>query len=235
MAKKPTYEELEQRVKELEKQQTKYKKQEAISPDLFKIIEGYLERTQIGIYHYDIECRTVAFSNPYFAKLLGEEIDGEIIVTPETIKSKLDKESIRIVKKAVVESMKPGCKKGQVEYKLQHPDGTLHWMRDDWIIIRDERDNAIAFEGVLRDITERKQAEEQRNRLVSDLQKTLSEVKTLRGFLPICSHCKNIRDDKGYWNQIESYIHKHSDAEFSHGICPECMKKHYPEYYDDEE
>jgi len=79
------------------------------------------------------------------------------------------------------------------------------------------------------DITERKRVEEERNRVVSDLKKTLSEVKTLRGFLPICSHCKKIRDDKGYWNQIESYIHKHSDAEFSHGICPECAEKYYPD------
>jgi DNA repair exonuclease SbcCD ATPase subunit len=83
--------------------------------------------------------------------------------------------------------------------------------------------------GLRKEITEREQAVEQRNRLVSDLKKTLSEVKTLRGFLPICSHCKKIRDDKGYWNQIESYIHKHSDAEFSHGICPECAKKYYPD------
>jgi PAS domain S-box-containing protein len=79
----------------------------------------------------------------------------------------------------------------------------------------------------IKDITNRKQAEEQRDKLISDLEKTLSEVKTLRGFLPICSHCKNIRDDKGYWSKIEAYIHKHSDAEFSHGICPECAKKYY--------
>jgi len=85
------------------------------------------------------------------------------------------------------------------------------------------------------DISERKHAEKQRDRLISDLQKALSEVKTLRGFLPICAHCKNIRDDKGYWNKIESYIHQHSDAEFSHGICPECAKKYYPDFniYDD--
>ena len=57
----------------------------------------------------------------------------------------------------------------------------------------------------------------------------LSKIKTLSGLLPICSHCKKIRDDKGYWNQIESYIHKHSDAEFSHSICPECAKKYYPD------
>ena len=83
--------------------------------------------------------------------------------------------------------------------------------------------------GLRDEITERKQAEEQRDRLISDLQKTLSEIKTLRGFLPICSHCKKIRDDKGYWEKIEGYIQKHSDAEFSHGICPECAKKYFPE------
>jgi CheY-like chemotaxis protein len=65
--------------------------------------------------------------------------------------------------------------------------------------------------------------------LVFDLQKALGEVKQLNGLLPICSYCKKIRDDKGYWNQIESYIHEHSEATFSHGICQECAKKHYPD------
>ncbi len=62
-----------------------------------------------------------------------------------------------------------------------------------------------------------------------DLQEALSNVKTLSGLLPICSHCKKIRDDKGYWNQIEVYIKDHSEAEFSHSICQECAKKHYPD------
>lgn len=83
--------------------------------------------------------------------------------------------------------------------------------------------------GLRREITERIQAEEERNRLVLDLKKTLSEVKTLRGFLPICSHCKKIRDDNGYWKQIEAYIQEHSHAEFSHSICQECAKKYYPD------
>ncbi len=60
------------------------------------------------------------------------------------------------------------------------------------------------------------------------LQRALEEIKILRGILPICANCKKIRDDKGYWNQIESYIHKHSEAEFSHSICPDCAKKLYP-------
>ena len=68
-----------------------------------------------------------------------------------------------------------------------------------------------------------------------ELEAAFSEVKILRGMLPICMHCKKIRDDKGYWNQLESYIQEHSGAEFSHSICQECAKKHYPDMnlYDD--
>ena len=66
-------------------------------------------------------------------------------------------------------------------------------------------------------------------RLEHNLIKVKEEIKTLKGFLPICANCKKIRDDKGYWNQIESYIQKHSEAEFSHSICPECAKKLYPD------
>jgi hypothetical protein len=62
------------------------------------------------------------------------------------------------------------------------------------------------------------------------LVETQKEIKTLRGFIPICTPCKKIRDDKGYWNQIEAYIDKHTEAKFSHGICPDCMKKLYPDY-----
>ena len=56
------------------------------------------------------------------------------------------------------------------------------------------------------------------------------DVKVLKGLLPICAKCKKIRDDKGYWNQVEIYIHEHTEADFSHGICPDCMKELYPEY-----
>jgi len=86
-----------------------------------------------------------------------------------------------------------------------------------------------------KEIDERKQAEAEKEKLISELQVALSKVKTLSGLFPICSSCKKIRDDSGYWNQIESYIRDHSEAEFSHGICPECAKKLYPELdiYDD--
>jgi hypothetical protein len=76
---------------------------------------------------------------------------------------------------------------------------------------------------------ERKQAEAEREKLIHELQEAMAKVKTLSGMLPICASCKKIRDDQRYWNQIEAYIRDHSEAEFSHGICPECMKKLYPD------
>ena len=66
-----------------------------------------------------------------------------------------------------------------------------------------------------------------------ELQAALHEVKTLQGIIPICSHCKNIRSEKGDWQHIEAYVHSHSDAEFSHGVCPDCMRLHYPDFADE--
>lgn len=63
---------------------------------------------------------------------------------------------------------------------------------------------------------------------INALQAEMASVKILKGLLPICAACKNIRDDKGYWNQLEVYIRDHSEAEFTHGLCPECMHKLYP-------
>jgi len=77
-------------------------------------------------------------------------------------------------------------------------------------------------------------AAKEREKLIAELRDALTEVVTLRGIIPICASCKKVRDDKGYWNQIESYIREHSEADFSHGICPECAKKLYPDLEFDE-
>jgi len=87
----------------------------------------------------------------------------------------------------------------------------------------------LGTQGIARDITERKQAEEEREELIIELKDAIENVKTLSGLVPICAHCKKIRDDKGYWNQIEGYIQKYSEIKFSHGICPECSDELYGE------
>lgn len=75
----------------------------------------------------------------------------------------------------------------------------------------------------------RRKAEAEKDALITELQEALNEVKTLRGIIPICASCKKIRDGEGFWQQVEDYISKHSDAVFSHGICHECEKKLYPD------
>ncbi len=97
---------------------------------------------------------------------------------------------------------------------------------------RGERQGQIV---ILRDISRRKRLEGEREHLIETLQDALSQVKTLSGLLPICANCKKIRDDSGYWQQLEVYLSEHTEAGFTHGICPDCMKKLYPEFVDQEE
>ena len=88
-----------------------------------------------------------------------------------------------------------------------------------------------AFLITVRNASERIRKEEEREKLIHKLEDAMDRIKKLRGLLPICAHCKKVRDDHGYWQQVEVYIRDHSQLQFSHGICPECMKKHYPDYY----
>jgi PAS domain S-box-containing protein len=83
---------------------------------------------------------------------------------------------------------------------------------------------------IIHDISERRQLESEKERLIASLETAIEEIKALKGILPICSSCKKIRDDKGYWQQIETYISDHSDAEFTHSLCPDCIKKLYPDF-----
>lgn len=99
----------------------------------------------------------------------------------------------------------------------------VRWRSTDFVVL------------TLRDIAERLKAEQERECLVNELQEALANVRMLSGMLPICASCKRVRDDQGYWNQIEAYIRDHSEAEFSHSICPDCARKMYPEYINDTE
>lgn len=80
---------------------------------------------------------------------------------------------------------------------------------------------------------ELKQAQDSQAHLINELKTALSHVKQLKGLLPICAHCKKVRNDTGYWQQVETYIESHSEAQFSHGICPDCIKKYYADYAED--
>jgi PAS domain S-box-containing protein len=96
-------------------------------------------------------------------------------------------------------------------------------------LIKDDKGAVLGMVLVLIDISARKQANAEREKLIGELQAALASVKTLSGLLPICCHCNKIRDDQGYWNRLESYISSRSEAGFTHGVCPDCMKKYYPQ------
>ncbi len=83
---------------------------------------------------------------------------------------------------------------------------------------------------IIHDITQRKKNEQEREDLIRQREQALEKIKVLQGILPLCSFCKKIRDSQGHWEQVDAYIHHHSEADVSHTVCPQCMKRHYPEY-----
>jgi len=121
---------------------------------------------------------------------------------------------------AAVEAMKLGA----ADYLVKDPDGQ-------YLALLPAVIEQALFKRELAEAKRR--AEEERERLIIELREALAEVKALSGLLPICMSCKKIRSDEGYWEQIEYYIQQHSEAKFSHGICPVCAKTLYPELYDE--
>ncbi len=128
----------------------------------------------------------------------------------------------------------PFCTNDRLIGQESKPLGTYAWeskntVSGQWFDCRDKAmqwiDGRLVRIQIATDITEKRQLAEEKEKLITTLQKVIDEIKTLRGIIPICSYCKNIRDDKGAWKQLETYIRDHSEAEFSHGICPKCYEK----------
>jgi two-component system cell cycle sensor histidine kinase/response regulator CckA len=126
---------------------------------------------------------------------------------------------------SVITTGRASYSESYVEFSGQH-----FWLGTWLVPLRDETNQITSVMGVSRDITNQKWLEEDKQKLLKRLQDALTQVKTLSGLLPICSVCKRIRDDNGYWQQVEGYIQTHSDATFTHGVCPECFPKLYPDY-----
>jgi len=115
------------------------------------------------------------------------------------------------------------------EIRNRAKDGTFYWVDATIVPFMGADGKPTQYVAIRSDITARKAAEQERTRLLDELRHALAEVKTLNGLLPICAKCKKVRDDKGYWNQIESYISARTQAQFSHGFCPSCAVEIYQE------
>ena len=156
----------------------------------------------------------------------SDEVIGQpvsILLTPELCDDFRDI-LIRIIRGEAV---------SHFETKRRTKDGRIVDMSLTISPIKTPEGKIIGASSTARDITERKLLEKERQKVFVELQKALSEVKKLSGLIPICSSCKKIRDDNGYWSEVERYIGEHSGAQFSHGICPDCIRKLYPEYADE--
>ena len=110
----------------------------------------------------------------------------------------------------------------EMEYRLRRADDTYRWVFDRGVPYSDEVGSFAGYIGSCTDVTERVEGQNALKALHE------AELRTLRGLLPICSSCKNIRDDHGNWSKIESYITKHSSATFTHSLCPDCMNRYFP-------
>jgi PAS domain S-box-containing protein len=222
--KKPTYEELEQRVIELERDESVRKSAEKKLQKSEEIFRNIVEISLAGIYI--IQSEIFIYVNKKFAEILGYSV--EECLNNMHFQQTVHPEDIDLVREQISKRISGNVSSINYTFRGIKKDGKIIHLEIFGSTIHLAGKPCVS--GSILDITERKQVEKDRDKLIVDLQKSLSEVKTLRGFLPICSHCKKIRDDEGYWNQIELYIQKHSETEFSHGICPECAKKYYPDF-----
>jgi PAS domain S-box-containing protein len=118
---------------------------------------------------------------------------------------------------------------GSYETIRLHKDGTRIPVSLTFSPIMDQNECVVGISAIERDMTDRKAGEEERLKLIADLTVALGSIKTLRGLIPMCAWCKKIRDDKGFWEQVESYVEQHTEAEFTHSICPECQTRVHPQ------
>lgn len=164
-----------------------------------------------------------------WASMLGytqEEIENDINGWVELIHPR-DREWVKEAIKMHEDGITPTF---EVEHRLRTKNGQWKWILN-WgkVVERDDNGQPVRAVGTHLDITIRKEMEIEKALLIQKLEYALKEIKIMRGIIPICSNCKKIRDDHGSWIILESYIQERSEAEFSHGMCPECIKTCYPE------
>jgi PAS domain S-box-containing protein len=222
MSEKPTYEELEKRVLKLEEVELELKRTETLLKDEINWRRLLIEESRDAIVVLD-QNAGVYEANNQFADMLGYSKEEVYQLHAWDWDANLNREQILELAKNVNDT--------------GHHFETQHRCKDGRILDVELSNNGTVYRGkklifcICRDISERKKAEKEREELIKKLRESLAEIKTLRGILPLCSFCKKVRDDKGYWERVDIYINKHSEADISHGICPECLKIHYPKEY----
>ncbi len=192
------------------------------------------ESTKDGLWDWDIASNKVYFS-PLWKEMFGYE-DHELGNSLDEWSKRVHPDDIESVMKELERHLAGETPIYSSEHRMIHKDGSIVWILDRGKVV--ERDNfgkPLRAVGTHVNITEMKRLYEELERVNQELVKSMQKVSTLEGILPICSSCKRIRDDKNHWNLMEEYIQNRTKAEFSHGICPDCARKLYPEYFGSED
>jgi len=176
------------------------------------------EHSPLAIMYTDAD-GTITTCNENASKLFGAPAEKLIGFSYLSIRDK-------IMRNAIAEALSGKRSRFEGEY-LTVTGNVLTQMRANFSPTIDSDGSVSGVIGIFEDITERKLIEKDRERLIRELKDALSKIKTLSGLIPICASCRRVRDDKGYWSQIEAYISDHSEADFSHGLCPDCAKDFY--------
>ncbi len=182
-----------------------------------QIEDTFFTQTLDMLWNADLKTGYFLKLNPAWETTLGyslEELQSRPIfdfVHPDDLQRTIDQNR----------AVRTGGQALSFENRYRCKDGSFRWLL--WNATPDfERQLIYA---VARDITERKRSEEERERLVRELQAALAEVKVLRKILPICMYCRKVRDDVDFWDDVESYIARHTETRFSHGVCPSCYER----------
>lgn len=174
----------------------------------------------------------VTFLNPVSLGYLELRLQDAIGKHFSEIMQILDSQTNREVESPVTTVIREKKVINFIDHILVNNSGRRIPIGDSVAPIKNGEDGVLGVVFVFSDISEKKRIEEEHERLIREREEAISKVKILRGLIPICAACKKIRDDKGYWNQLEVYIGDHSEAEFTHGMCPDCIKEYYPQLSD---
>ena len=221
-------EQLMQRIEELEKENQELKKAWINLEGTEQHLREIIDLTPAPIYLKDLEGKYILVNREYerLAYTTLEEIAGknDFDIFPQEIASLFRRQDEEVIRENA--SL-------EFEETITLADGEFSFITLKFPV-HDSKGEIYAVGGFCTDITERKKIEQEKENLIVKLQTTLDEIRTLRGIIPICSFCKKIRDDKGYWNRVETYVAERTGADFSHALCPDCAREHYPELHDDE-
>lgn len=193
-----------------------------------------LEGSNDGFWDWHIPTGRVTFSDRWLAMLGYQE--GEIEPHVSSWERLVHPDDLAMVRKVLEEHLRNERPLYETEHRARHKDGRWLWILDRGKVVeRDAEGNPVRAAGTHTDITPRREIEVrlrrallEKDQVVEELQRALRSVKTLSGLLPVCAWCKNVRDDRGYWQKIEQYLAEHTEARFTHGLCPDCSKQMLP-------